>query len=137
MTASLQDGTLQHDAEYVPGRCNIGPAEIGRRRMVGHVGLAATILGFAILALLPISALWRLLLFFPASVSASGYLQAALHFCAGFGSRGIFNFGSLGEQQAVADSEAQRQDRRTSTHISLASGLIGVAAALVAVLVPI
>lgn len=137
MTATLQDGTLQHDAEYVPGRCNIGPAEIGRRRMVGHVGLAATIIGFALLGLLPISALWRLLLFFPASVSASGYLQAALHFCAGFGSRGIFNFGPLGEQRAVVDAEALRQDRRTSARISLASGLIGVVVAVVAVLLPI
>jgi len=27
---------------YVPGTCNIGPAEIAVRRRAGHVGLAAT-----------------------------------------------------------------------------------------------
>lgn len=30
-------------AEYQPGVCNIGPAEIRRRRMVGHVGLAGSL----------------------------------------------------------------------------------------------
>jgi hypothetical protein len=29
-------------SDYQPGRCNIGPAEIARRRRAGHVGLAAT-----------------------------------------------------------------------------------------------
>ena len=40
--------------------------------------------------------LTRLLVALPAAASASGYLQAWFKFCAGFGSRGIFNFGDLG-----------------------------------------
>ncbi len=38
------------DSEYRPGTCNIGPAEIGRRRRAGHVGLLAT-LGLASLGI--------------------------------------------------------------------------------------
>jgi len=35
--------------EYRPGVCNIGPDEIARRRMAGHVGLLAAIVLFAVL----------------------------------------------------------------------------------------
>ena len=34
---------------YQPGVCNIGPAEIARRRRAGHTGLLATVALFAIL----------------------------------------------------------------------------------------
>ena len=34
-------GIASTDAEYEPGVCNIGPAEIARRRRAGHVGLLA------------------------------------------------------------------------------------------------
>jgi hypothetical protein len=136
MTVNVQRGQQPANDAYVPGRCNIGPAEIARRRMVGHIGLAGTIGGFVILTLLPIHPLWRLLLFLPASVSASGYLQAALHFCAGFGSRGIFNFGQLGQHQDVVDREALARDRAMSNRIGVTSGLVGMVVAIVAVLLP-
>ncbi|HET8570350.1 MAG TPA: hypothetical protein VFN14_00475 [Candidatus Limnocylindria bacterium] len=136
MTADAQRNDPLADDAYVPGRCNIGPAEIARRRMVGHIGLAGTIVGFVILVLLPIHPLWRLLLFFPASVSASGYLQAALHFCAGFGSRGIFNFGQLGQRHEIIDPESLARDRAMSNRIGLTSGLVGMIVAIVAVLLP-
>ncbi len=136
MTADARRNDPLADDAYVPGRCNIGPAEIARRRMVGHIGLAGTIVGFVILVLLPIHPLWRLLLFFPASVSASGYLQAALHFCAGFGSRGIFNFGQLGQRHEIIDPESLARDRAMSNRIGLTSGLVGMIVAIVAVLLP-
>jgi hypothetical protein len=137
MTVNVQRGEQPADDAYVPGRCNIGPAEIARRRMVGHIGLAGTIVGFVILALPPIHPLWRLLLFFPASVSASGYLQAALHFCAGFGSRGIFNFGQLGQGREIVDPEALARDRAMSNRVGVTSGLVGMVVAIVAVLLPV
>ena len=40
-TFALQIGDAS--SEYRPGVCNIGPAEIARRRMAGHVGLVATL----------------------------------------------------------------------------------------------
>lgn len=122
---------------YQPGRCNIGPAEIRRRQQVGHAGLAATIVGLVVLVAIGADPLWRLLLFFPAAASASGYLQAMFHFCAGFGSRGIYNFGPLGRQQQVTDADALQRDRATSNRIGLGAAAIGLVVAVAAVLLPL
>jgi ferric-dicitrate binding protein FerR (iron transport regulator) len=122
---------------YQPGVCNIGPAEIGRRRRVGHIGLivSAALLGLLLAASAPH---WtRLVLVLTAGGSASGYLQAYLHFCAGFGSQGVFNFGPLGSTQAVADSDARSRDRRRSMQIGLGSLAIGLAVGIGAALLPL
>jgi hypothetical protein len=119
--------------EYVPGVCNIGPAEIGRRRQAGWLGLGATALLWALLWLLRVPAAWRLLLFIPAATGASGFLQAALHFCAGFGSRGLLNFGpELGKTESVQQAEFRLTDRRRAGQIGLYSALVGIAVALAA-----
>jgi hypothetical protein len=73
----------------------------------------------------------------PATVAASGYLQARFRFCAGFGARGVFNFGPVGSVVTVTDADALARDRRMSRRIGLASLVIGVVVAVVAVLVPI
>ncbi len=79
----------------------------------------------------------RLLVAIPAAMAASGYLQAWFRFCAGFGSRGIFNFGALGETHEVIDAEARARDRSRARQIGLASLAIGVAVAIVATLLPL
>ncbi len=135
MAAEFRDDTSESRNSYVPGSCNIGPPEIARRRMAGDLGLLVTILGFLALISIQVSAFWRLVLFLPASVSASGYLQAFLHFCAGFGSRGVYNFGPLGRQEQIADPEALVRDRRMSRRIGLGSAAIGAVVTVVAVLV--
>ncbi len=122
---------------YQPGVCNIGPAEIARRRRSGHAGVAATVVLFAALIALGAPHWARLLLILPAGVAATGYLQAALHFCAGFGSAGVFNFGPLGTTERVADPQARRLDRLKSVQIGLASLAIGLAVGLVAVFLPL
>jgi hypothetical protein len=119
-------------ATYRPGICNIGPAEIARRRRAGHVGLAATVGLLAALVAVDAPPLARFSIALPAAGAASGYLQARLHFCAGFGSRGEYNFGPLGHIEQVADAEARRRDRQASTRIALASLAIGLAAGAVA-----
>jgi predicted exporter len=123
--------------DYEPGVCNIGPEEIARRRRAGHTGLIASIAVLALLLIVGAPAWTRVILFFTAGVSASGYLQAFFHFCAGFGSRGVYNFGELGTVQTVADETARSRDRRRSQEIGLASLAIGVVAAVIAVLLPI
>ena len=123
--------------DYAPGVCNIGPAEIARRRMAGHVGLAVGVAAHVALVALGAPHWTRLILFLPAAASASGYLQAFLHFCAGFGSRGVFNLGPVGTVQAVADPIAKARDRARSMQIGVASVLIGVAVAVLAAALPI
>ena len=110
-----------------PGVCNIGPAEIARRRRTGHIGLIAAMALFAVLVAIGAPPLARLLVAIPAILSASGYLQAYFKFCAGFGAAGVFNFDEVGTTDKVADaasrgarpgarrpgSAGQLRDRRT------------------------
>ena len=144
MTANLASaaGTNRPDlqpAEYASGRCNIGPAEIARRRNFGHAAAMVTLVAFAVLLLVHAPAWTRLVLFLPAAGAAAGYLQAVLHFCADYGWRGVFNFGRAGHDRtsAVADAEARRADRRMALFIGLASAAIGVLVTLLALLVPL
>jgi hypothetical protein len=122
---------------YQPGVCNIGPAEIARRRRAGHVGLVATLGILAALVAIGAPPVARIIVALPAAVSASGYLQARLRFCAGFASVGVFNFGDVGSTQAVLDPEARRRDRARARQISVASGLVGLAVGVAAVLLPV
>jgi hypothetical protein len=123
--------------DYQPGVCNIGPAEIARRRRAGHVGLIASVVLLALLVAVGAPPIARLLLVIPVAVSASGYLQAYLKFCAGFGSRGIYNFGDVGTTDKVGDAAARALDKAKANRIGLASFAIGLAVAIVAVLLPI
>ncbi len=123
--------------EYQPGVCNIGPAEIARRRRAGHVGFVATIVLFAVLVAISAPPIARLVLVIPAAVSASGYLQASLKFCAGFGARGIFNFDQVGTTAQVDDAAARALDKAKANRIGLASFAIGILVALIAVALPV
>ena len=122
------------EPRYQPGVCNIGPAEITRRRRAGHVGLAATIGLLVGLILVRAPRRARLVVALPAAASASGYLQAHFHFCAGFGSRGVYNFGELGSVIETTDATTRATDRATAMRIGpsgVAIGaIVGVAAAV-------
>jgi hypothetical protein len=120
---------------YEPGVCNIGPAEIARRRNFGHISLVVTLAVFAVLVATQMHLL-RLFLILPAAGAATGYLQAYFHFCAGFGSAGVYNFGELGQEVRIEDPAALKRDRVKSTQIFFASVAIGIVVAVVAVLLP-
>ncbi|MBN1440724.1 MAG: hypothetical protein JW929_15060 [Anaerolineales bacterium] len=127
---------MPKNPEYVPGVCNIGPAEIRMRKRAGWMGLAAAVVFGAALILLPIPRLWRLAVFFPAAMSALGFLQAAMHFCAAYGVLGVFNLGVRnGETDTVEQAEFRRQDRIKAAQIILYSILAGAAAAAAVYLV--
>ena len=124
-------------AEYQPGICNIGPAEIARRRRAGHTGLTAAIGLFAVLGAIGAPDWARFLVAIPAIGAASGYIQAHLKFCAGFGAAGVFNFGELGPTERVANDADRGRDRMRAFQIGFASFAIGIAVGLLAVAVPI
>src|SRR5688572_33436876 len=75
--------------DYQPGVCNIGPVEIRRRRMAGHVGLAAAVALLAALVVAGAPPVTRLLVLVPAAVPASGYIPAPMRFCPRYGSARI------------------------------------------------
>jgi hypothetical protein len=135
--AAGTSGTRVDGAAYRPGVCNIGPEEIGRRRRAGHLGLLATVVVLAVLVAIGAPPLVRLIIALPAAGAVSGYLQARLKFCAGFGSRGVFNFGRLGQTEPVVDRDARGRDRTRAIQIGLASLGIGAVVAALAVLLPL
>jgi len=118
--------------KYIPGVCNIGPAEIGKRKQSGWIGLAATVALWALLILLDVPQIWRLALFLPAVISATGFLQAHMHFCAYFAFSSLFNFGDLGKTDSVQQAEFRAKDRRKAWQIIIYAILIGIAVALAA-----
>ena len=134
--ASGAPGTLA-PAEYQPGVCNIGPAEIARRRRAGHTGLIAAIGLFAALVVIGSPEWTRILVAIPAIGAASGYIQAHLKFCAGFGAAGVFNVGELGPTERVDDVADRSRDRTRAFQIGFASFAIGIAVGLLAVAVPV
>jgi hypothetical protein len=121
-------------SDYRPGACNIGPDEIRRRRLFGHLGAAATVGLLVVLVAAGAPPLARLLVALPAAGAAIGYLQAHLRFCIAFGLAGVFNFGALGGRHAVADATSRARDRRRALYLLAAAALIGLAAGLLALL---
>ncbi len=121
--------------QYIPGDCNIGSVEIARRRTVGWIGTVITIVMWALFAFFHMSAPWRLFLFLPATFSASGFIQAYLHFCSGFGMQGVFNFGDeLYKTTNVEKKEFKSADKKKAVQIIIYSVAIGVVIALMAFL---
>ncbi len=110
---------------YRPGVCNIGPAEVARRRRsaIGATVIAA-IVGVVILAAAwPLPARLGLLPF--AAAAAVSWLQVTRRFCVGFGAAGILNFGDLGSTLRVEDAQARGVDRRTARRMILEGLLYG------------
>ncbi len=116
--------------EYIPGVCNMGMQEIKRRMQAGWGGAVVTIIVWGVFVWLETPAVWRLALFFPASMSAMGFVQAYSHFCAYFGFASLFNVGNLGKTDTVVQAEFRSQDRRKAWQIVTATFGIGVAVAL-------
>lgn len=116
-------------------RCNIGPAEIERRRRSGVVITAlAGVVAIALLSLhLPVPA--RLALFPFATAAAVTWLQVVHRFCVAFAALGIQNFNNLGEQERI-DPALRAVDRRRLVQLVLEGSAIGAAATLLFVVLP-
>jgi hypothetical protein len=112
---------------YISGVCNINHAEIGRRRLVGYIGTTAFIIIGGGLWALHVTSLLRLLVFIPATMAASGYLQASHKFCSGYGGRGLQNADDGSKApQPVENREDAIKDRRRALVINLQSLAVGV-----------
>lgn len=124
------------ETNYIPGICNINPAEIKKRRMAGHIGLAASAI-FIILAIVGgLDWYIRLFLFIPAFVAATGYLQAKNKFCVGYAGAGK-QHADNGEVETITADDALKADKRKAQTINAQSVLVGVLAAAVFAIVPL
>lgn len=134
---TLGDRRSHTSVGYVPGVCNIGSAEIARRRRSGHVALVVTAVLFLVLVGIGAPPIVRLLVAAPAAVAAACYLEVRYRFCAGLGSLGLFNFGELGRHDVVVDPADRARDRAMALRIGVGAALIGVAVGIVAALLPL
>ena len=119
-------------SKYIPGVCNIGPAEIAIRKQAGWIGLSVTIVLWALFIWLDAPRIWRLALFIPTVISATGFLQAYMRFCVHFGFFGLFNFGKTGRTDNITQQEFRAKDLHKAWQIVAYSVLIGLAVALIA-----
>jgi hypothetical protein len=135
---SMPEIAFDHSpGEYRPGACNIGPAEIARRRRTGYLGLAAAALLAVFLVAVDASGTARLLVGIPLAGGAMGFLQARFRFCAGFGMAGVRNFGAVGSVERVEEAAARHADRMKAYRISLAAAAIGGVGAIAFAALPI
>jgi hypothetical protein len=125
------------DDAYRAGACNIGPAEIARRRR-SALGLTVVAL-VALVALVTTGApvLARVLLLPLAAGAGIAWLQVLRRFCVAFGAVGIRNFGALGTQETVGDLAARAADRRTAIRLIVEGSLYGLVATTAAILLPV
>jgi hypothetical protein len=118
--------------EYTPGVCNIGPEERVRRIRGGWAGLIVTLVMEALFITFHVAAPWRVFLFLPATIGATGFLQAAFHFCAAFGFSGVFNLtADVGKTDTVDQAEFRRKDRAKALQIVSYAAAIGIVIALI------
>lgn len=104
--------------EYIPGVCNIGPEEVKQRRGIGinWLIISSALLGF--IYFLHLNPFFRLIIALPLIVSASGFYQAAFHFCAGYGNAGLYNVAkSVGKYESVEKAEFRRLDKKKAQRI--------------------
>lgn len=111
---------------HQPGVCNIGPAEISRRKQGAYFGLALTLLWFIALHFMKANRALYLTEFFPSMAFTIGWNQARSKFCVAFGLMGVFNFGPLGKEselQKVESLDLRAIDRKFALNLIAKSAL--------------
>jgi uncharacterized membrane protein len=123
--------------KYIPGVCNIGPAERAKRRQGGIIALIISIVLLVLLITISAPKDWRLVLILPLSAAATGFLQDAFHFCAGFGMKGLYNvLNSQGITDNVISEEFRKKDRNKALNIIGLSFFIGLVVSGLTLLIP-
>ena len=111
-------GMQYAEHEYIPGICNIGRQEIARRYRTAYVGLVLCGILIVLLEAVHVHSSWRLILFFPAVLIFSGFLQARQRFCLAYGWWGVFSVKGYRKTTRVAEPEFLRADRRMAVMLT-------------------
>lgn len=122
--------------EYIPGTCNIGPAEIKNRRIFAIYSAVLGIILITVLMLLHADKIWRLTLFIPAAAFGVGFLQWYNRFCVAFGLKGVFNFGDIGKTFTVDQKESFQKDLIKAWKMISTGIFIGIVAAILFYILP-
>ena len=119
--------------DYITGVCNIGPAEIRRRRIVMWLGVLLSLVTLASFGQSNASGMDRLSIALPAFVFSIGFVQSRKKFCLAFGFMGAFNFGKVGAITKVLTPEQRATDRKTA--LTLLAQALAITAIIVIVTV--
>lgn len=124
-------------SDYIPGMCNINPAEIRKRRMSGYFSLAIALFGLTAFVGLQASWHYYAVLFIPLFVSALGFLQARHKFCAAYGSIGKQHADDDSDVEKVEDAKARKADQLRARMIYLQAFLIAAVITATLCLIPL
>lgn len=122
--------------EYNSGSCNIGGAEVRRRKISGVIGAVFSVAYYVACISFHASKGIRALIFFPLVLAWVGWLQSRSKFCMAFGLMGVFNFGKLGETTRIVEVEKRSRDRKRALVMLAQAVAISAVFALFFTLVP-
>ena len=122
-------------SEYISGACNIGPAEIKRRKQGAYLGGALYLVVAILLIATNASSTTRLWVFLPAMLFAIGYIQSKRKFCVAYGFLGIFNFDKLGSTTKIKLNQDLKTDRKYAIKLMVQALLLAIVlTALIAII---
>lgn len=125
-------------AQYQAGVCNIGGAEVKRRKQVAKIGATFFLVTAAYLILTGADSRSAAFALIPAMLASVGYVQSRKKFCFAFGLMGTFNFAEAGKMSKVVTKEELSADRRMAlTIIGQSIGLALFASLFLALLLAI
>ena len=122
-------------SEYISGACNIGPAEIKRRKQGAYLGGALYLIVSISLIASDASRSARLWVFLPAALFAVGYIQSKRKFCVAYGFLGIFNFEKLGKTTKIIVNQELKADRKYAIKLSVQALLLAIILTLLTILI--
>lgn len=122
-------------SEYISGACNIGPAEIKRRKQGAYLGGALYLIVSISLIASDASMSTRLWVFLPAALFAVGYIQSKRKFCVAYGFLGIFNFEKLGKTTKIKVNQELKADRKYAIKLSVQALLLAILLTLLTILI--
>lgn len=117
-------------------KANISPAGRKQRVRFGSMSLVVSVVLLVVLVALRAAWYWRLLLFFPATMAAVGFLQARRNTCIARAAEGTFEHDDFSKTKAPDDEVAASRAvasgiRRDMVLVGLVGAAIGVATAAI------
>lgn len=106
-------------SQYQAGVCNIGGAEVAKRKQLSYVGGLIFLLFLLIAVLQDFSLTETSVAFAPAILFSVGFIQSRRKFCLAYGLMGTFNFAKIGALSRVEDRDSLKADRSTAISILL------------------
>jgi hypothetical protein len=122
-------------SEYQSGVCNIGPAEIKRRRQGALVGAVLFAISTLLFVVTNASTSTRLITFIPALLFAVGIIQSKRKFCVAYGFMGVFSLEKLGATKKITLNQDLKADRKYAVKLLLQSVAIAIVLTALVVLI--